>query len=317
MTIDSVTGEISWTPTISELGTHSVTVTASDLEGLSATQSYSLEVRIPNTAPVFTSTPFAAVSAGGNYRYDVLATDTEDAVSYSLVSAPADVKIGNINGILFWRTDLANVGDHPITIRATDDRGLFTDQSYTLSVTPDATPPLVTVALSNTLINVGQTIRINVAATDDVEVLGLVLEIDGVVQTLDANNGIFYTPTSGGLPNIVATATDTSGNVGTGSPNPLLRVLDPNDTEAPFVEITSPATGSIITYRPCGLSAVRGGPRENPTKGRQKWSGRWDSNPRLQPWQGCALPLSYARVLERDRFKLNQFETFKPSNFYT
>ena len=26
------------------------------------------------------------------------------------------------------------------------------------------------------------------------------------------------------------------------------------------------------------------------------WSGRWDSNPRLQPWQGCALPLSYART---------------------
>jgi hypothetical protein len=30
--------------------------------------------------------------------------------------------------------------------------------------------------------------------------------------------------------------------------------------------------------------------------GQQKtWSGRWDSNPRPQPWQGCALPLSYAR----------------------
>ena len=26
------------------------------------------------------------------------------------------------------------------------------------------------------------------------------------------------------------------------------------------------------------------------------WSGRWDSNPRPQPWQGCALPLSYARL---------------------
>ena len=26
------------------------------------------------------------------------------------------------------------------------------------------------------------------------------------------------------------------------------------------------------------------------------WSGRWDSNPRPQPWQGCALPLSYARI---------------------
>src|SRR5690606_30638826 len=27
------------------------------------------------------------------------------------------------------------------------------------------------------------------------------------------------------------------------------------------------------------------------------WSGRWDSNPRPQPWQGCALPLSYTRSL--------------------
>ena len=28
---------------------------------------------------------------------------------------------------------------------------------------------------------------------------------------------------------------------------------------------------------------------------REDWSGRRDSNPRPQPWQGCALPLSYAR----------------------
>ena len=27
------------------------------------------------------------------------------------------------------------------------------------------------------------------------------------------------------------------------------------------------------------------------------WSGQWDSDPRHQPWQGCALPLSYTRIL--------------------
>ena len=27
------------------------------------------------------------------------------------------------------------------------------------------------------------------------------------------------------------------------------------------------------------------------------WSGRRDLNPRPQPWQGCALPLSYARII--------------------
>ena len=31
------------------------------------------------------------------------------------------------------------------------------------------------------------------------------------------------------------------------------------------------------------------------------WSGRRDSNPRPQPWQGCALPLSYARAPARAR----------------
>ena len=29
------------------------------------------------------------------------------------------------------------------------------------------------------------------------------------------------------------------------------------------------------------------------------WSGRRDSNPRPQPWQGCALPLSYTRIHAR------------------
>lgn len=28
----------------------------------------------------------------------------------------------------------------------------------------------------------------------------------------------------------------------------------------------------------------------------KSWSGWWDSNPRHQPWQGCALPLSYIRL---------------------
>ena len=29
---------------------------------------------------------------------------------------------------------------------------------------------------------------------------------------------------------------------------------------------------------------------------RRVWSGRRDSNSRLQPWEGCTLPLSYSRA---------------------
>ena len=50
-------------------------------------------------------------------------------------------------------------------------------------------------------------------------------------------------------------------------------------------------TGDVTARRPRGDGAVRSIFRD-----RENWSGRWDSNPRPQPWQGCALPLSYARI---------------------
>jgi hypothetical protein len=42
------------------------------------------------------------------------------------------------------------------------------------------------------------------------------------------------------------------------------------------------------------------------------WSGRRDSNPRPQPWQGCALPLSYTRV----RIPAATYERAGPSSTY-
>src|SRR6201993_2688655 len=33
----------------------------------------------------------------------------------------------------------------------------------------------------------------------------------------------------------------------------------------------------------------------------QKWSGKRDSNPRLRPWQGRTLPLSYSRSIGAKR----------------
>src|SRR6059036_2923228 len=46
----------------------------------------------------------------------------------------------------------------------------------------------------------------------------------------------------------------------------------------------------------CGTVRTWSGPA--PGGGRPTdWSGKRDSNPRLQPWQGCTLPLSYSRQI--------------------
>ena len=48
-----------------------------------------------------------------------------------------------------------------------------------------------------------------------------------------------------------------------------------------------------------GASNGNGGQRQRktPSGGDGVESGRWDSNPRRQPWEGCILPLNYARKL--------------------
>jgi hypothetical protein len=63
-------------------------------------------------------------------------------------------------------------------------------------------------------------------------------------------------------------------------------------------------TGRIRTagrdFADLGLTTWRRCPVIDKMTGK-KWSGRRGSNPRLQPWQGCTLPLSYSRDLSNLR----------------
>jgi hypothetical protein len=56
-----------------------------------------------------------------------------------------------------------------------------------------------------------------------------------------------------------------------------------------FAQPTNPNTRHANPHNQTRRT-TRGGDRAH-------WSGRRDSNPRPQPWQGCALPLSYTRIL--------------------
>ena len=192
--VDATTGLVTWTPTSAQLGEQIIELQVTDTTGRSAFQAFRVDVRPANTAPVFQNAAPTSVSAGGTYRFTTEAIDAEDAVTYSLVAAPAGMAIGPVSGRIVWSTDLADLGDHPVTIRATDERGLSTDQPYTLSVTPDVTAPLVNVRLSDYLIDLGESVVVRVRATDDVQLSSVSLSIDGVLQTLDANNEFVFTP---------------------------------------------------------------------------------------------------------------------------
>jgi hypothetical protein len=68
-----------------------------------------------------------------------------------------------------------------------------------------------------------------------------------------------------------------------------------------------------------GFRGFRRGP-ETPGEPRnfveEKWSGKRDLNPRPQPWQGCALPLSYsrdARILAGHSQRVNARASVRPA----
>src|SRR5262249_6627759 len=80
-------------------------------------------------------------------------------------------------------------------------------------------------------LNPGDSVTIRVFASDDVAVAGVALAVNGTPLPLSAGNLAAFTPDHPGRDTLVATATDTAGNVGT--PPTLLRLFDPARTQPP------------------------------------------------------------------------------------
>ena len=91
MSIDPSTGLVSWTPTMSDIGTHTVRVVAVDPNGLEASQQYPLQI-VPETVnrpPIITSTPETMVADGATYEYQLQVIDPDgDALVFAITDGP-------------------------------------------------------------------------------------------------------------------------------------------------------------------------------------------------------------------------------------
>ncbi len=76
LTIDANTGEVNWQTATGDVGSHSVTVRATNKFGLSVDQSFAIQVQmsVQNRPPVFTSTPGTEATAASGFKVITLAT---------------------------------------------------------------------------------------------------------------------------------------------------------------------------------------------------------------------------------------------------
>jgi len=95
----------------------------------------SVDVLTPNTAPVFVSTPDTTATVDYAYLHGLQARDAEfDPILFELITGPVGMTIDPPTGLLRWSPGVGELGAHAVTVKVSDDAGLSSLQSYTLTV---------------------------------------------------------------------------------------------------------------------------------------------------------------------------------------
>jgi hypothetical protein len=241
MTIDPQSGLISWIPSSAQVGRVDVSITASDGVGGTAVQSFQIDVRGVNHAPQILSTPVTQVAAGAVYKMDVVVVDSDrDPITFTLAgNVPPGMTIDSL-GRLRWPT------------QTSDSRGGVTQQRVDLQVVPDTKAPRVTVLPTPGGWPWDGPVIVYVSAVDNVGVTDLELKVNGRNVPLDANNmaRLTYDDFGPGLLDMIATARDAAGNVGTGTAASAYRNPDVDyetNPDLPTALVASPVDSETVT----------------------------------------------------------------------
>ena len=136
LNINSSSGALTGTPSNSDVGTHSIVLKATDAAGATDTESFTLTVNNVNDAPTITSTAVTSVNEDVAYSYTFAANDVDsgDSVTLSAQTKPSWLSFNAGTGVLSGTPNNSHVGNHSVTLRATDSNGVSTDQSFTITV---------------------------------------------------------------------------------------------------------------------------------------------------------------------------------------
>jgi hypothetical protein len=123
MSIDAVTGIISWKPALSQVGLTKVVVNVSD-GSLFAIQSFDITVTGPASHKPFIETILGQnVTVGELFSYQVIASDEDagDVLSYTLEGNPSGMQISS-TGLITWTPTQNDTGTRTIVVKVSDGK---------------------------------------------------------------------------------------------------------------------------------------------------------------------------------------------------
>jgi RHS repeat-associated protein len=125
---------IGWTPSIADVGPHSVTIRVTDSLGAYVELPYTLTVGA-NQPPVIHSHAGIQAKVGQPFRYVVVASDAEDlpaTLNYDLLQKPMGADFDA--NALEWTPTVDQVGDNPFVVQVLDSGGGTDEEAFVVTV---------------------------------------------------------------------------------------------------------------------------------------------------------------------------------------
>src|SRR6266850_2515344 len=172
------------------------------------------------------------------------------SVQFKLDGANLGARDTSSHFAISWDTRTASNASHTLTAVARDTFGVdWTSNPVTVTVFNDTTPPSVSVTSPAASATVSGTITMTANASDNVGVVGVQFQVDGVNAGAEATSAPYSAPwntlsAANGSHVVTAVARDAAGNRRTSA---AVTVNVFNDTIAPSVSITSPAAGATVS----------------------------------------------------------------------
>ena len=244
--LDAQTGQFIWTPDYTQAGNYTLTFSATDPGGLSATITVPIVIANVDRPPTIQVADHS-VLVGQQLQFTVAASDPDvgDVLTFSAIGMPAGAQLDPQTGVFTWTPGAGQAGDYTVVFSASDGQ-LSVNQTAEIHALLTSQAPAVTLEVTPSFPAIpGQQVVVHVSAAGVAAIANLTLTQNGQPVTLDAQGRYFYTATAPGRVQFQATATDVDGQVGQASA--VLKVRDPADITAPVVSLDSSLRGAMIT----------------------------------------------------------------------
>ncbi|WP_224365338.1 Ig-like domain-containing protein [Hyalangium versicolor] len=243
-----------WDTSAEATGAHTLSVKAYDAAGNVGTSAPVTVTVARDTTPPTVALTAPAAGATLTGTVTVTATATDD-MGIRKVEFLVDGVVADTETLAFpsppsfrfyWDTKKSLNGGHTLEARATDVNGnVSTTPTVSVTVVNDSTAPLVSITSPTNGAQVSGTVSVQTSAWDSSGVPQVKLLVDGNVQSTVYNPPFVFTwqtlSVTNGSHTLTAWATDPSGNVAISDP---ITITVFNDTTAPTVALTSPASGT-------------------------------------------------------------------------